>query len=386
VVVAELALSCALLVAAGLMVKSIARAQANPLGFATEHMLTLRVPLFEASYPKPADRAAFHQRLLARLRELPGVEAAAGSTVLPTISPESDSLAVEGRAYPTTGDYPVAHSDVVSDGLFAALGVRPLAGREFDRFDGVRSQPVAVVNQSLARRLWPHEGPLGKRLRLTTGSADEPWRTVVGVVPDLMLYGLDDKKPSGVFRPLAQSGPVRLSYVLRTRADTRALVARVRAEVLALDKDTPIYFVKTMEKAAAEDRFFVQLFGTLFSIFGLCALALAAVGIYGVIAFSVERRTQEIGVRMALGARRGEILGLLMRQGAFQLLVGLALGLPLAFGLAQPLGTMLFRVVPGDPAVFVGVVAALSSVALVASLVPGQRATMIDPLVALRRD
>jgi putative ABC transport system permease protein len=386
VVVAELALSCALLVAAGLMVKSIARAQANPLGFATAHLLTLRVPLFEASFPKPADRSAFHQRLLARLREIPGVEAAGGSTILPAITSESDSFAVEGRAYPTSGDYPVAHSDVVSDGFFAALGVRPLAGREFERLDGARCQPVAVVNQSLARRLWPGESALGKRIRLATGPADEPWRTVVGVVPDLLLYGLDDKKPGGFFRPLAQSGPGRVSYVLRTRADSRALVARVRAEVLALDKDTPIYFVRMMEKAAAEDRFFVQVFGTLFSIFGLCALVLAAVGIYGVIAFSVERRTQEIGVRMALGAQRGEILGLLLRQGALQLVVGLALGLPLAFGLAQPLGAVLFRVVPGDPAVFAGVVAALAAVALVASLVPGQRATLIDPLVALRRD
>ncbi|HVT18496.1 MAG TPA: ABC transporter permease [Thermoanaerobaculia bacterium] len=386
VVVAELALSCALLVAAGLMVKSIVRSEANPLGFPTAHLLTLRVPLFEASYPKPADRSAFHQRLLARLREIPGVEAVAGSTSLPAIQAESDSLAVEGRAYPTTGDYPVAHSTVVSDGLFASLGVRPLAGREFERLDGARSRPVAVVNQSLARRLWPRESALGKRIRLAAGPPDEPWRTVVGVVPDLLLYGFDDKKPDGIFLPLAQSGPARLSYVLRTRADSQALVARVRAEVLALDKDTPIYFVKTMEKAAAEDRFFVQLFGALFSIFGLCALVLAAVGIYGVIAFSVERRTQEIGVRMALGARRGEILGLLMRQGALQLAVGLALGLPLAFGLAQPLGAMLFRVVPGDPAVFAGVAAALSAVALLASLVPGQKATLVDPLVALRRD
>src|SRR5262249_2731989 len=153
----------------------------------------------------------------------------------------------------------------------------------------------------------------------------------------------------------------------------------------ALDKDTPIYFVKTMEKAAAEDRFWMQLFGSLFLIFGLCALTLAAVGIYGVIAFSVERRTQEIGVRMALGAQRGEILGLLMRQGSVQLGVGLAIGLPLAFALAQPLGALLFGVMPGDPWIFATVVAGLSAVALVACVVPGQKATLIDPLVALRR-
>jgi putative ABC transport system permease protein len=266
------------------------------------------------------------------------------------------------------------------------LGDMTLGGREFERLDTVRSQPVVMVNQSLARKLWPGESALGKRIRLMAGPSEEPWRTVVGVVPDLLLSGVGDKKPDAFFRPLAQSGPVRLSFVLRTRTDSQAVVARVRTAVLALDKDTPIYFVKTMAKAAAEDRFWVQLFGSLFSIFGLCALALAAVGIYGVIAFSVERRTQEIGIRMALGARRGEILGLLLRQNTWQLGVGLALGLPLAFGLARPLGAMLFRVVPGDPWVFAGVVAVLAAVALFASLVPGQRATLIDPLVALRRD
>jgi putative ABC transport system permease protein len=386
VVVAELALSCALLVAAGLMVKSIVRAQSNPLGFQTAHLLTVRVPLFEANYPQPADRAAFYQRLLARLREIPGVEAAGGSTTLPSINWGSDPFAVDGRAYPTTSDYPVAHSDLITDGLFAALGVRPLEGREFERLDTARSQPVAVVNQALARKLWPRESALGKRIRLVTGRPGEPWRTVVGVMPDLLIYGLGDKKPEGFFLPVAQSGPERESFVLRTRRDPRAVVARVRAEVLALDKDTPIYFVKTMEQAAAEDRFFPQLFGVLFTIFGLCALVLAAIGIYGVIAFSVERRTQEIGVRMALGAQRGDILGLLLRQGTLQLAVGLALGLPLAFALSRPLGAMLFRVVPGDPWVFAAVVAALSVVAVVACLLPGQRATQIDPLVALRRD
>src|SRR5262249_5776208 len=152
---------------------------------------------------------------------------------------------------------------------FAALGVRPLAGREFERLDGGGAQPVVVVNQSLARRLWPRESALGKRIRLTAESPADPWRTVVGVVPDLLLYGIGDKKPTGLVRPLARGGPPRLSYVLRTHADSQALAARVRAEVLALDKDTPIYFVKTMGKAAAEDRFFLQLFGVLFTIFGV---------------------------------------------------------------------------------------------------------------------
>ena len=387
VVVAELALSCALLVGAGLMVKSIVAARNADLGFKTAHLLTVRVPLFEANFPRPADRAAFYQRLLDRLRERPEVQAAGATTSLPSIGWGSEAYAVDGRAYAADSDYPVAHSDVVSAGLFATLGVRPLAGREFERLDTAGSQPVVIVNQSLARKMWPHDDPLGKRLRLPRSATAGTWRTVVGVVPDVRLYGLVDKKPDGFFLPVSQVGAERLSLVLRTPLAPLSLVSMVRAEVAALDKDTPIYFVKSMDKAVAEDRFFPDLFGTVFAIFGLSALALAAVGIYGVIAFSVERRTQEIGLRMALGALRGDVLGMLMRQGAIQLSVGLLLGLPLAFGLSRGLSQVLVAgVQPGDPSVFLLVTVGLSLVALVACLVPGQRAMGIDPNVALRYD
>jgi ABC-type antimicrobial peptide transport system permease subunit len=213
------------------------------------------------------------------------------------------------------------------------------------------------------------------------------WRTVVGVVPDVRLYGLADKQPDGFFLPVSQVGAERLSLVLRTPLAPLSLVPMVRAEVAALDKDTPIYFVKSMAGAVAEDRFFPDLFGSVFAIFGLSALVLAAVGIYGVIAFSVERRTQEIGLRMALGALRGDVLSMLMRQGAVQLAGGLLLGLPLALGVSHGLTEVLMAgVQPGDPSVFSLVTAGLSLVALVACLVPGQRAMNVDPNVALRYD
>ncbi|HVT57106.1 MAG TPA: ABC transporter permease [Thermoanaerobaculia bacterium] len=386
VVIAEIVLSCILLVGAGLMVKSVIRAETVPYGFDTSHLLAVRVPLFEANYPKPTDRAAFYQRLLERLQEQPGVRAVGATTTLPSVNWGSDFFAVDGRAYATESDYPLAHSDVISAGLFAALSVRPIAGREFERLDTADSQPVVIVNQSLARKMWPLDSPLGKRLRLAKTRHTEPWRTVVGVVPDLRLYGLDTKKLDGFYLPIGQSGPTRLSFLIRTPGDPLALVSAVRAQVTALDKDTPIYFVKTMERAILEDRFFNHLFGTLFSLFGLCALLLAAVGIYGVIAFSVQRRTQEIGVRMALGARRGRVLGMLMKQGVVQLAIGLALGLPLAFAGSFLLGAVLFQVEPGDPEVLTLVVAGLSLVAVVACLVPGQRAMDVDPIVALRYD
>jgi putative ABC transport system permease protein len=389
VVVAELALSCTLLVATGLMLKSMFLVREAHLGFSTAHMLTVRVPLFEANYPRPVDRGAFYQRLLERLREKPGVEAVGATSVMPSIAWDREAFAIDGRAYSTDADYPVVHSDVVSEGLFATLGARLLEGREFERCDTASSQPVAIVNLSLARKMWPGEDPLGKRLRRVRSTHDEPWRTVVGVVPDLMLYGVNSegtKKPEGVFLPVTQVGAPRLGFVLRTRRDPLSLVPMVRAEVAALDKDTPLYFIRTMEEAIALDRFFINLFGSLFAIFGFSALVLAAVGIYGVIAFSVQRRTQEIGLRLALGAQRGEVLRMLLRQSAQQLGLGLVIGVPMAIGVSYGLTDALYPAKPGDPFVFAMVAAGLTLVAMVACLVPGQQAMDIDPNVALRYD
>jgi predicted permease len=388
VVVAELALSCVLLVMTGTMVKTTLLARSAPLGFAADHRLTVRVPLFETSYPRAVDRGAFYQRLLDRLREMPGVEAAGAMSSLPTVSGDSDAYVVDGRAYANETDYPVAHSDVAAAGTFASLDVRPVAGREFERLDTATSQPVAIVNQSLAKKLWPRDSALGKRLRRARAGRDEPWRTVVGVVPDMLIYGITDRQPEGFFLPVTQVGATRLSYVLRTRPDRDplSLVPAVRAQVAALDKDTPIYFARTLEQNVALDRYFINLFCIVFGILGFSALVLAAVGIYGVIAFSVQRRTQEIGVRMALGARRGDVLSMLLRQGAVQLCVGLALGLPLAYAASRLLAQALYRVQAGDLSVFAVVALGMSVVALLASLIPGQRATEIDPNVALRHE
>jgi putative ABC transport system permease protein len=386
VVVAELALSCTMLVATGLMLKSIVLARSANFGFSTAHLLTFRVPLFEANYPRPVDRGAFYQRLLERLREKPGVEAAGATTSMPSINEDSAAIAIDGRAYATDADYPLAHRDAISAGLFAALGARPLAGREFERLDTAGSQPVVIVNQSLARKMWPGQDPLGKRLRLPKAKEHDPWRTVVGVVPNLLLYGISDQHPDGIFLPLTQVGAERLSFVVRTPRDPLSLLGMVRAEVAALDKDTPIYFVRTMQEAIAFDRFWNNLFSGVFALFGASALVLAAVGIYGVIAFSVQRRTQEIGLRMALGAQRGDVMGMLMRQGAIQLGLGLALGLPAAFGVSRGLTDFVYPVAPGDPMTFVMVAAGLSLVALLACLIPSQRAMDVDPNVALRCD
>jgi predicted permease len=394
VVVAELALSCTLLVGAGLMVKSVLRAQGQPLGFATRGMLTFRVAVFPERVPRPADRAAFYGRLRERLAAVPGVQAAAGAETLPGNRSGSTPYEVEGRAYGSgAADRPRAHAVAVTSGLFAACRVPLLAGRDFGPMDTVAAPPVAIVNRSLARQAWPGQDPLGKRLRLPPGAAQpgagaDGWRTVVGVAPDLKMDGLEDRRPEGLYLPVSQRGPERLSFAVRAAGPPLALAPALRAAVAGLDRDTPIYFVQTMDRMLDGNRFATRMFGGLFSIFGVAALLLAAVGIYGVIALAVEGRTREIGVRMALGAGRGDVLAMLLRQSLAQLALGLACGLPAAWGVSRLLGGVLFHVRPDDPAVFALVVATLALVALLATLVPAARAlswSRRSPLAAIIR-
>jgi putative ABC transport system permease protein len=379
VVVAELALSCALLVGAGLMIKSVLEAQGQPLGFATRGILTFRVAVFPERVPRLADRAAFYGRLFERLAAVPGVQAAAGAETLPGNRSGSTPYEVEGRAYGSAADRPLAHAVAATPGLFAACRAPLLAGRDFGPMDTVAAPPVAIVNRSLARQAWPGQDPLGKRLRLPPGAAGpgggaEGWRTVVGVAPDLKMDGLEDRRPEGFYLPVSQRGPERLSFAVRAAGPPLALAPALRAAVAGLDRDTPIYFVQTMDRMLDGNRFATRMFGGLFSIFGVAALLLAAVGIYGVIALTVESRTREIGVRMALGAGRGDVLAMLLRQSLAHLALGLACGLPAAWVVSRLLGGVLFEVRPHDPAVFALVVATLALVALLATLVPAARA------------
>ncbi|HZF07404.1 MAG TPA: ABC transporter permease [Thermoanaerobaculia bacterium] len=389
VVVFEVAFSFALLVAAGLMVRSVVKVQTMDFGFAKEDLLTVRIALYEAQYPEKANRVVFWNELLRRLDGRPGIAAVAAMDTVPTNGSDTDLYAVEGRAYPTDRDLPQAHKVSISPRLFSTLGVRPLSGRELGLEDREGSLPVVVVNRSFAEKAWPHQDPLGRRIRLGKNRAGAIWRTVVGVVPDLQMNSLNDTDsgPAGFYLPLAQECPQRVNVILRTRGgDPLAMTATVRAEVNAINPDLPLYFVRSMEQAIAKNAFFFNLFGSLFAIFGGAALILAAVGIYGVISFSVQQRTQEIGVRMALGAQKGTVLGMIVRQGSRQLALGLALGLGIAFLASRLLGSVLFQVKPNDPATFAGVCLTLTAIALTACLIPAQRAARVDPLVAIRYD
>ncbi len=384
IVVAEIAFSCLLLVMAGLMVKSVVQVRSADGGFDSKSLLTFRVPLFEAAYPTQSERVRAYEQILDRLDGKPGVTAVAATSSLPYAGTGTDFYAVEGRAYAKANDLPEARLQTVSPGFFAVFGARILSGRDFGRLDREGAEPVVIVNTSFVAKVFPGKDALGARVRIGRGS-EGAWRRIIAVVPDLGMNGFEDGDPEGIYLPLGQSvNDQRMSYAVSSPGNPLALTEMARAQVAAVDPDLPIYFVQTMEEALAQSGFMLDLFSTLFAIFGAAALLLASVGIYAVVSFSIGQRTQEIGVRLALGAAPSRVMRLLLGQGARQLLVGLAFGLPVSFLASGVLADFLFEVQPSDPTVFGGVALALSFVTLFACLLPAQRALKTDPMVAFR--
>lgn len=384
VVAFEVALSCALLVGSGLMIKSILQVRQIDLGFDKTGLLTAGLNLDATRYPEPGSQMRFVDLLLQGLRTEPGVAAAAVADTLPTETAPMTFYAVEGQAEAEPASQPRAHRARVSAGYFSTLGAAVQEGRELTSEDRPESLPVVVVNESFARRAWPDASPLNRRIRLGRGN-DEPWRTVVGVVPDLWMNGFDrSARPDGIYLPLAQAPAAGFRLVVRAAGDPVALTPSIRQRVAQLDRGLPLDSVQTMERVVSRNAFAFNLFGALFGLFGLAALLLASVGIYGVVAFSVQQRTREIGIRISLGAQRRDILSLLLGQGARQVAAGLGVGLLLAWGVSRLIGSFLFEVQPGDPAVFLSVTLLLAGVALCACLVPARRAMRVDPQVSLR--
>lgn len=395
-VVAEIALTCALLLGAGLMIRSVTNLRGMDLGIPVDGVFTARVGLFETDYPTVEEQRAFFSRLQERLGNLPGVEAATVTSNLPVLGGLPVRLEVEGRAYPRPEDRPRARRVIAAPALLETFEREPLAGREFGRRDRADSLPVALINRSLAERLFPEDplnAPLGSRIRLGDGTLGggpdgeeaEPWRTVVGVVPDLWLDGLDDEEPEGVYVPLAQSEIRFASLAVRPAGgDPMDLAPAVRGEVQALDPSLPIYWTRTLGQTIQQQTWFYDVFGGLFMLLGAVALFLAAVGLYGVMSFAVTRRTREVGVRMALGARAADVVRMVLRQGLVQLGVGLVAGLGLAWAFGRLLEALLFRVQPEDPLTFSLVVGVLAVSGLLATLLPARRASRVDPAVALR--
>ncbi len=385
-VVMEIALSCGLLVGAGLMIKSVVQLRTIDLGFATDDVFTARLGLFPATYPDTVSRLQFFDELRGRLGTLPGVRGAALTTNLPGLGTGRWSFAIEGTPYATDQDYPRARVAVITPGFFETFGVAVGEGRDFGAQDIRGSLPVTIVNASFARKFFPNESPIGRRIRQGRADSRLPWLTIVGIAPDMHMYGLgnDERDQEGFYLPLGQADAQFISIAVRGPRDPMALAPIVRDGVFAMDNDLPLYWVRTLSQGIAESTWFYRVFGTLFMIFGFTALFLGGVGLYGVMAFSVSRRTQEVGVRMALGAQTGDVLRLVLRQGLFQLGVGLFLGLALAAGLSHLLRIILFQVEPRDPVIFATIALVLFAIGMLASYFPARRATRVDPVAALR--
>jgi putative ABC transport system permease protein len=382
-VVGELALSLVLLVGAGLMIKSLARLQAVNLGFVPENLMTMAVPSRTA---KPE----FYEQLLARVQALPGVEAASIGSTAPLLGHASiTGMGIEGRAENNqTGQIGVGvHS--VSPDYFKTLRVNLLKGRVFTEQDRAGAPRVAVINQTAAETFFPGEEPLGRRISVGIGTSyetDEKFVEIVGVVADVRYGRLEAAIEPDVYLSSLQPTDPAQTLIVRTSVDPAAITAAVRREVLALDRNVPLTAIQTMQERAAEVTSRTRFIAVLLGLFAGLALLLAGIGIYGVMAYSVSARTRELGIRMALGAQKGDVLRLVLREGAMLVVAGLALGLLAAWASLRVLQSQLYEMSTTDPLTFGLVALLLAGVALLACYVPARKAMQTDPLAALRHE
>ena len=382
-VIAEVALSLILLVGAGLLIQSFGHLLKVDPGFRPEHVLAADVVARSSSYPKPEQRAAFFQQVLQHIAQLPGVEAAGAVSPLPLGGNfEAFSFAIEGRPPAPRGEEPAADFRITSADYFRAMSIPVRRGRVFTDRDSANAPPVVIVNESFARRFFAGEDPLGRRM--VVGADDRP-REIVGIVGDVRHAGLDAETTPELYVSYLQEPASRLTIVTRARAgDAAAIAASVRQSIREVDKEQPVYNVRPLMQLLADSvarrRFNMLLLG----IFAAVALLLAALGLYGVMAYSVTRRTHEIGIRIALRAQTRDVLRLIVRQGMALVAVGLVIGVCAALAVTRLIRTLLFGVSTLDPLTYAGVALLLLFVTLIACLVPARRATKVDPLVALR--
>ncbi|HSB12438.1 MAG TPA: ABC transporter permease [Blastocatellia bacterium] len=381
-VVAEVALSFVLLIGAGLMIKSFLRLQQMNLGFNPDNVLAMNISLPPSRYPEARQQAALFKETLDRIQSLPGVRSAGVTTGLPLmLSISGSDLRVEGRPEPEPGDIRIVYTRSVSPRYFETLAIPFVKGRDFSDRDDSESLKVAIINENLARIYFPDEEPIGKRITFDDG---ESWMSIIGVIGDVKQLGLDSAAQPEVYWPYAQTGATSMSLVVRTATGPAGPLQAVKTEIQAVDKDLPVSEVKTMEELLAESVAGRRFNMLLLTVFAGVALVLAAVGIYGVISYSVTQRTHEIGIRMALGARGSDVLKLVGGSGLLLALAGVAIGVVASLLLTRLMSTLLFEVTPTDPGTFAVVAALLIGVALAACLVPARRAVKVDPMVALR--
>ena len=396
-VVGQIAMTAALLVASALQINSIRNRIKLDYGYDEEGVYAARMGLFEGDYPTEESRREFFKRAVRSLRTNSTFEGAAMSDRFRMTFANYGQYEVDGQTYKTDRDRPKGNSESVSDGYFSTLGLKILEGRDFTLEDSDAKRPVAIVNASFARKQWGNKSPLGHQVRNFNPAQPQPWRTIVGVVPDTLMQGPfnTEADSGGFYVPLlgASPAPQFCTIVVRPRPAQAAenLGPALSKAVAQLDSNLPVYFPGTPARSHAEFLSGPRLVASLFSIFGVVAFILSAVGLYGVMSFSVNQRTQEFGIRMALGADAARIFKMVMSQGAWQLVIGLVLGIGFAalfFGViaASALENILFKVNALDPFIYTTVAALITAVAAASCFVPARRATRVNPMVALRAE
>jgi putative ABC transport system permease protein len=383
-VTAEIALSCILLVCSGLMIRSVVNLNAQPLGIETANLLTGRIGLPGTMYPDQESRTRFFDELVKRLQAHPEALDATVAGTYPGIDGPLMPYRTRDMEVPASGSLPWTNYAGVMDNYADLLGIELRRGRWFDSRDHANSEPVVVIDEGFAREVFPGADPIGQQLMIGADDESTRWRTIVGVSEPLLLDQLDDPYHPAAFVPLKQARGGLLTVAVRTRGDPLAFSQALRETVFEIDRDIPVYWVRTLGNWIWAGNFIAQLVSVLFSIFAIIAVVLAAAGIYGVLAYSVSQRTREIGVRRALGAVDGRILNMVLGQGLLQLGIGLGIGLLCAVGFARLLSSMLRGVSPFDPFTLAVVALTLFTVAFLASLLPAWRALRVHPSEALR--
>jgi putative ABC transport system permease protein len=382
-VVAEVSLSLILLAGAGLMLKSLWLVLQVPPGFRAEQLLTVQVSLPAVEYDEPSSWVRFYRELPHRLEALPGVERVSAVNRLPISGGDAyGNLTIEGRPFPP-GESPAASFRRVLPNYFRVMGVPLRQGREFNERDTGEGERVVVISETMARRYWPHGDAVGKRIKLGPPES-EPWLTIVGVVGDVRNTGLDAEPALATYEPHAQRPWSSMNLVVRSHGDPLALVGALRSELRAAERQLFIGEAMTMDARISASLAPRRVNLYLLGLFAALAVGLAGLGIYGVMAYSVQQRTREIGIRMALGARSSDVRRMVLRQGLTLALGGAALGLAGSFIATRWVSSLLYGVHPADPATFAAAAILLLFVAAAACYLPARRATRVDPLVALR--
>jgi putative ABC transport system permease protein len=386
---AEIALALVLLVGAGLMLKSLYRLLSVHSGIQPDRVLTMRFDLRTSQYDKDPAVLNFWQRLLQGVRPLPGVESAGLATGVPLTDEHwRTDIYVEGSAVPKPGSFPHPDMHVVSPDYLSTIGTQLERGRDFTDADDAKSQRVAIINALAAQRLYPDQDPIGKRFMVGRPKSDKApdWITIVGLVEDTKMYGLANPARMEFYLPLLQDASNEANLVVKSKIDPAALTSSIRATVAEIDKDQPVFAVTTMKQVVEGSVTTQRIVLTLLGVFSGLALVLAAIGIYGVISYSVAQRTHEIGIRIALGAQRSDVLKLVLGEGLKIATAGVLIGAAASFVLTRLMTKLLFATSAADPVTFVGVAILLMLTALLACYIPARRTLRVSPVIALRHE